>query len=210
MREPDRTAPGRRPHASGRAAPSSRRPAARPPSCFASSTTSVAAASQAPGPCPRCREARRPDSDDALGGAPGGATCPDPVAFVDAGAPARSLDASMDAGADGPDTETPAATVGQSARGCYEERMHPAPEHLLLPRSFSVRRSELTCPASSPKMMTKAAASGADEVILDLEDAVALSQKESARASLIDTLPHLEFGETLRAWRCNGIQTRWC
>lgn len=89
--------------------------------------------------------------------------------------------------------------------------MSQAPSQLQLPRSFSVRRSELTCPASSPKMMAKAAASGADEVILDLEDAVAVSQKEAARAALIEALPTLPFAEgTLRAWRCNGVQTGWC
>lgn len=101
-------------------------------------------------------------------------------------------------------------TVGHAAGACYDRRMSQAPAQLLLPRTFSVRRSELTCPASSPKMMAKAAASGADEVILDLEDAVAVSQKEAAREELIRVLPELDFGATIRAWRCNGIQTRWC
>jgi citrate lyase subunit beta/citryl-CoA lyase len=119
-------------------------------------------------------------------------------------------DPSVGAASDAPKTDQPPFNVRHVAPRCYEWRMPQAPEHLLLPRSFNVRRSELTCPASSPKMMTKAAASGADEVILDLEDAVALSQKESARASLIEALPNLAFGDTLRAWRCNAIQTRWC
>lgn len=59
-------------------------------------------------------------------------------------------------------------------------------------------------------MMAKAAASGADEVILDLEDAVAVSQKDAARAALIEALPNLSFGGAIRAWRCNGVQTGWC
>ena len=41
----------------------------------------------------------------------------------------------------------------------------------------AVRRSELTCPAHSRAMIEKAAASDADEVIFDLEDACAVSQK---------------------------------
>jgi citrate lyase subunit beta/citryl-CoA lyase len=52
----------------------------------------------------------------------------------------------------------------------------PYPQ-LTIARDFTVRRSELTCPAHSLKMMTKAAASGADEVIFDLEDASAVAQK---------------------------------
>ena len=88
--------------------------------------------------------------------------------------------------------------------------MPAPPVQLTLPRDFQVRRSELTCPASSAKMMHKAAASGADEVILDLEDAVAVSQKDAARRTLVETLPTLDFKGALRAFRCNGLQTRWC
>ena len=47
-----------------------------------------------------------------------------------------------------------------------------------------VRRSELACPAHSLKMMAKAAASEADEVIFDLEDGCAPSQKVAARTTL--------------------------
>ena len=48
--------------------------------------------------------------------------------------------------------------------------------------------TELTCPAHSVKMMTKAAGSDADEVILDLEDSCGLSQKVAARKTLIEAL----------------------
>src|SRR5579872_2551236 len=81
---------------------------------------------------------------------------------------------------------------------------------LAVARPFSVRRSELTCPAHSAKMMAKAAASGADEVILDLEDACAVSQKVAARATLIEALRGLDFGRSLRAYRCNGVRTPFC
>jgi len=43
--------------------------------------------------------------------------------------------------------------------------------------TMRLRRSELATPASSGKMIQKAAASAADLVFLDLEDAVAPAQK---------------------------------
>jgi len=69
------------------------------------------------------------------------------------------------------------------------------------------RRSELTCPAHSAKMMAKAAASTADEVIFDLEDACAPSQKVAARQTLIEALRTLPFGDKVRAFRPNAVQT---
>ncbi len=47
--------------------------------------------------------------------------------------------------------------------------------------SMRLRRSELSTPASSERMIAKAAASAADLVFLDLEDSVALSEKVGAR-----------------------------
>ena len=49
--------------------------------------------------------------------------------------------------------------------------------------SLRLRRSELSTPGSSWKMIEKAAASVADLVFLDLEDAVAPAQKVAARAA---------------------------
>src|SRR5678816_3787914 len=67
-------------------------------------------------------------------------------------------------------------------------------DQLVIARDFRIRRSELTCPAHSLKMMTKAAGSEADEVILDLEDSCAVSQKVEARKTLIEALQTLDFG----------------
>lgn len=78
-----------------------------------------------------------------------------------------------------------------------------------LQRDFSIRRSELTCPGHSLKMMGKAAASEADEVILDLEDACAVSQKVAARATVTEALRTLDFGGRVRAFRANSIRTRF-
>jgi citrate lyase subunit beta / citryl-CoA lyase len=75
--------------------------------------------------------------------------------------------------------------------------------------NFAVRRSELVCPASSLKMMTKAAASAADEVIFDLEDGCALSQKIAARKTLIEAFQTLDFKGKIRAFRPNGPHTKF-
>lgn len=72
-----------------------------------------------------------------------------------------------------------------------------------------MRRSELACPAHSLKMMTKAAASEADEVIFDLEDGCALSQKIAARKTLVEALNSLDFKGKIRAFRPNGIRTKF-
>ena len=54
--------------------------------------------------------------------------------------------------------------------------------------ALRLRRSELSSPASSHKMMEKAIASEADLVFLDLEDAVAPAQKEASRKNAIEAL----------------------
>src|SRR5207249_4653938 len=75
--------------------------------------------------------------------------------------------------------------------------------------SLRLRRSELSTPASSWKMIEKAAKSTADLVFLDLEDAVAPAEKEAARANVVRALRELDWGRKLRAVRVNGADTRW-
>jgi citrate lyase subunit beta/citryl-CoA lyase len=59
-------------------------------------------------------------------------------------------------------------------------------------------------------MISKAAASAADLVFLDLEDAVAPSAKEGARKNIIDALNELDWGSSVRSYRINGVHTPWC
>jgi citrate lyase subunit beta / citryl-CoA lyase len=66
------------------------------------------------------------------------------------------------------------------------------------------RRSCLTVPASSPRMLAKAAGLPADEVVVDLEDGVAPADKEEARSHLGDAVAR----RTL-AVRINGVGTPW-
>ncbi|HZT65734.1 MAG TPA: CoA ester lyase [Acidimicrobiales bacterium] len=77
-------------------------------------------------------------------------------------------------------------------------------------RPFRLRRSELSTPGTSEKMMTKAAGSSADLVFLDLEDAVAPNQKEGARRPVVEALTGLDWGSKVRAVRVNGTHTQWC
>ena len=72
------------------------------------------------------------------------------------------------------------------------------------------RRCTLAVPGSSAKMMTKAAALSVDQVFLDLEDAVAVDAKESARASVIDALKDLSWQAKTLSIRINDVSTPWC
>jgi citrate lyase beta subunit len=69
----------------------------------------------------------------------------------------------------------------------------PPKAQMVMARDFVVRRSELTVPGHSMKMMAKAAASSADQVKFDLEDACAVSQKVEARKTVVDALNTLDF-----------------
>ncbi|HLZ63834.1 MAG TPA: CoA ester lyase [Ktedonosporobacter sp.] len=85
----------------------------------------------------------------------------------------------------------------------------PPRAQMVMARDFVVRRSELTVPGHSLKMMTKAAASDADQVMFDLEDACAVSQKVEARKTVVEALNTLDFGKKIRAFRPNNIRTRF-
>jgi citrate lyase subunit beta/citryl-CoA lyase len=70
------------------------------------------------------------------------------------------------------------------------------------------RRSCLTVPASSERMLAKAPSLSADEVIVDLEDAVAPEDKERARRLAVAALRRDRLGRTT-SLRVNGRSTRW-
>lgn len=71
---------------------------------------------------------------------------------------------------------------------------------------MSTRRAALCVPASEEQKIAKACASRADEVVVDLEDAVAVAQKVSARANLALIAPR-EHG--LVSVRVNATDTPW-
>ena len=78
-------------------------------------------------------------------------------------------------------------------------------------RRSRLQRSELAVPGSNPKMIERAAASEADYVFLDIEDAVAPADKEQARANIIKALQEIDWrarGKTVCV-RINGIDTHY-
>lgn len=77
------------------------------------------------------------------------------------------------------------------------------------PRPRRARRSQLSTPGSSEKMMQKAAASSADHVFLDLEDAVAPTQKVPSRKKIVEALNTLDWGKKVRCVRINDLTTQW-
>jgi citrate lyase subunit beta / citryl-CoA lyase len=70
------------------------------------------------------------------------------------------------------------------------------------------RRSSLSVPASSEKMVTKAPGLGADELVLDLEDSVAPAAKADARDALAAFLARRPETPAM-AVRVNALGSRW-
>ena len=66
-------------------------------------------------------------------------------------------------------------------------------------------RSLLFCPANEPRKVARLSGSGADAVVLDLEDAVAANEKVAARRSAREALPTLR--NALRCVRVNPFET---
>jgi len=74
-----------------------------------------------------------------------------------------------------------------------------------------LQRSELAVPGSNPGMFEKAAASPADYVFLDLEDAVSPGDKVQARKNIIEALNDIDWrgkGKTISV-RINSIDTHY-
>lgn len=78
------------------------------------------------------------------------------------------------------------------------------------PAPARLNRSELAVPGSSTKFLQKAVESDADMVFLDLEDAVAPSDKEQARKNIIEALNDLDWSSKTVSLRINGLDTHYC
>ncbi|TMV03805.1 CoA ester lyase [Ruegeria sediminis] len=68
-------------------------------------------------------------------------------------------------------------------------------------------RCQLFGPGSNPKLFPKMAASAADVINLDLEDSVAPTDKEVARANVIEALNTVDWGNKYMSVRINGLDT---
>ncbi len=81
--------------------------------------------------------------------------------------------------------------------------------HTIAQARVRLHRSELAVPAIQPRFFDKAAASAADVVFLDLEDAVAPDDKEQARKNAIGALNDIDWGDKTMAVRINGLDTHY-
>lgn len=72
------------------------------------------------------------------------------------------------------------------------------------------RRCSLVVPGSAAQKLAKAAAYGADEVVVDLEDAVVPDAKAQARVAVVQALRELDWGAATVSVRVNAPGTPWC
>jgi citrate lyase subunit beta / citryl-CoA lyase len=82
------------------------------------------------------------------------------------------------------------------------------PDRIALPESSArdrLRRSRLYVPGSEPKYFVNAALHGADAIILDLEDSVHASDKDSARLLVRNALRAVDFLQCERMVRINQL-----
>jgi citrate lyase subunit beta / citryl-CoA lyase len=76
-------------------------------------------------------------------------------------------------------------------------------------RPLRSRRSCLAVPGSNPRFLEKAKELPADQVFLDLEDAVAPLAKPDARKNIVAALNEGGWGERIRVVRVNDWTTEW-
>ncbi len=74
---------------------------------------------------------------------------------------------------------------------------------------MQIRRSVLTTPGNDKKMMEKAAASQADMVMLDLEDAVHPANKNTARSNVIKAIREYHWDDQQLSVRINNLDSRY-
>ncbi|KXX60328.1 HpcH/HpaI aldolase/citrate lyase family protein [Rhodococcus sp. LB1] len=74
---------------------------------------------------------------------------------------------------------------------------------------YRPRRSVLAVPGSSRKMIDKAKGLPADEIFLDLEDAVAPLAKQEARGTIAEALAEDGWGDQIKVVRVNDWTTEW-
>ena len=76
-------------------------------------------------------------------------------------------------------------------------------------RELRSRRSNLAVPGSSPKMLEKAKGLPADQVFMDIEDAVAPIAKPDARKNIVAALNEGGYEGKVRTVRVNDWTTQW-
>ncbi|MGL4992349.1 MAG: citrate (pro-3S)-lyase subunit beta [Sarcina sp.] len=72
---------------------------------------------------------------------------------------------------------------------------------------YKLRRTMMYVPGSNPGMMKDAHIYGADSIMFDLEDSVAVNEKDSARLLVFNALRTLDYEGTELVVRINGLDT---
>ena len=75
------------------------------------------------------------------------------------------------------------------------------------PPPVAVRRSLLFMPGDDAHKIEKGITSGADAIIMDIEDGTALNRKQAARDTIRKALATLDFGRTGKMVRLNGAES---
>jgi citrate lyase subunit beta / citryl-CoA lyase len=70
-----------------------------------------------------------------------------------------------------------------------------------------LRRTMMFVPGNNPSMIKDAFIYGADSLMFDLEDAVALTEKDSARFLVYNAIKTIDYGNTEIVVRINGLDT---
>ena len=71
--------------------------------------------------------------------------------------------------------------------------------------SIKLRRSILWVPGDQPRKLARAAQAGADVVVLDLEDGIAIDRQEVGRECVAGALRDVDYGTAERFVRIRGI-----
>jgi citrate lyase subunit beta/citryl-CoA lyase len=71
------------------------------------------------------------------------------------------------------------------------------------------RPCQLAVPGSSLRKIESALRLGVDHVFLDLEDAVSPALKPEARKNVVRAFNEMDWGNTVRCFRMNGLDTSW-
>lgn len=70
-----------------------------------------------------------------------------------------------------------------------------------------LRRTMMFLPANNPGMITDAHIYGPDSIMIDLEDATSVNQKDAARFLVYEALQTIDYGKTETVVRINGLDT---
>lgn len=73
-----------------------------------------------------------------------------------------------------------------------------------------LRRTMMFVPGNNPAMVKDAGIYGADSIMFDLEDAVSMNEKDSARALVYQALKTVDYGDAELVVRINGLNTPYC